>query len=137
MPPIRATAAMFPGQAARRLRPPADLVGPARDVLASVPAEHFHNSDLPVLCIFARACAQEKAASDVLADEGYVTADGKPHAMLTVLRDAQRVVANYSRLLRLNPIARTPMPTRMPRDVEPQSYYERMQQEAEGDERAN
>jgi hypothetical protein len=43
------------------------------------------------------------------------------------LKDAQRAVANYSRLLKLNPIARQPLPAKM----EPQSmsYYDRMELE--------
>jgi hypothetical protein len=53
-----------------------------------------------------------------------------------VVRDTTRTVNMLGRSLRLNPISRTPLPTKMP-EVETQSYYQRMQLEAEGDERAN
>jgi hypothetical protein len=56
----------------------------------------------------------EKVAAGELAACGYVS-DGKISPWATLLKDAQRSVANFSRLLRLNPIGRTPLPSKCPK----------------------
>jgi hypothetical protein len=48
----------------------------------------------------------EQTASGELAVSGYVTADGKVSPWASILKDAQRTVSVYSRLLKLNPVAR-------------------------------
>jgi phage terminase small subunit len=127
MPRPSAISQAYPPPPGKRLQPPDDLVGPEREVfrsvVASVEPSHFHNSDLPVLCVFVRAVVQERVASGEIAATGYLI-DGKLNPMVTILRDAQRVVGVYSRLLRLNPVARTPLPSKS----EPQSasYYDGM-----------
>ena len=127
MPRPSAISQAYPGAPGKRLQPPADLPEPEKQVfrriVASVEASHFRESDLPVLLIFVRAVVQERVASGEIAATGYVI-DGKLSPMVTILRDAQRVVAVYSRLLRLNPVARVPNPAKA-KEIEPISYYER------------
>jgi hypothetical protein len=132
MPRKSAIASEFPTSTAERLSPPGDLAGPERalfiDLVLSCEPGHFRPSDLPVLTAFCRASTMEKVAAGELAACGYVE-DGKVSPWASLLKDAQRAVSNYSRLLKLNPIARQPLPSKM----EPQSlsYYDRMQIEAE------
>jgi phage terminase small subunit len=128
MPRKSAASADFPTATGNRLKPPADLTGPERaqflDLVVSCEPDHFRQSDLPVLSAFCRASVMEKVAAGELAAAGYVGEDGKLSPWASLLKDAQRAVANYSRLLKLNPIARQPLPVKM----EPQSmsYYDRM-----------
>ena len=113
--------------AVERLRPPPDLAAgsPERalfvDIVASCESGHFRESDLPVLCIFVRACVMEQIASAELTASGFVSGDGKVSAWANILKDSQRAVSVYSRLLKLNPVAR-----QLPQPEEPISYYEKM-----------
>jgi hypothetical protein len=120
-----AASAGVPTSTSGRLRPPDDLTGPERalfvDLVASVAGSHFRQSDLPVLCIFVRACVMEQTASGELSASGCVSSDGKVSPWASILKDAQRAVSVYSRLLRLNPVAR-----QSAQPEEPISYYEKM-----------
>jgi hypothetical protein len=60
-----------------------------------------------------------------LAASGYVI-DGKPSGWLSVWKEATRTVSTYSRLLRLNPVARSPVSA----DQSPANYYSRLALEA-------
>ena len=118
-----------------RLRPPPDLTGPERDLFCEVVSacspDHFRSSDLTVLGAFCRAAIMEKVAAGELAAGGYVI-DNKPSAWASILKDAQRAVAVYSRLLRLNPVGRNPAKSE---PDQPVSYYDRMRlEEAKRDE---
>ena len=127
MPRTSAASAAIPTGATPRLRPPPDLAAdsPERklfvDLVASCPADHFRQSDLPVLCIFVRACVMAETASGELNASGCVSGDGKVSPWASILKDAQRTVSVYSRLLKLNPVAR-----QSSQPEEPISYYEKM-----------
>jgi hypothetical protein len=111
-----------------RLRPPDDLDGPERalfcEIVLSVRPDHFSASDAIVLATFCRAVVLEKVASAELAAARYVDAEGRPSGWLNILTQAQRTVSTYSRLLRLNPVARSPAP--MVQKEQHVSYYEKM-----------
>jgi len=98
-----------------RLRPPADLGdGPERNlfieiVMACAPG-HFQSSDATLLAVFCRAAVLEKIAASELAAAHYIDAEGRPSGWLNILTQSQRVISTYSRLLKLNPIARAPAP---------------------------
>jgi len=65
--------------AVERLRPPPDLAAgsPERalfvDIVASCEVGHFRESDLPVLCIFVRACVMAETAAGELSAGGCVS----------------------------------------------------------------
>ena len=129
MPRQSAIAAAFSiSPSADRLRPPDDLAGPERalflDLVLACEPGHFRESDLPVLTAFCRASIMEKVAAGELAGCGYVGDDGKVSPWASLLKDSQRAVANFSRLLKLNPIARQPLPSKM--EPPSASYYDRM-----------
>jgi hypothetical protein len=97
--------------ASGRLRPPADLGnGPEKRetfialILASR-ADHFRESDLPLLSAYCRAIVREQTAAGELAAGGFVTSEGKSSPWAQVLKDAVRDMTVLSRLLRLNPVA--------------------------------
>jgi len=96
--------------AASRLRPPPDLTASEKklwvDVVASCPPTHFRESDQQVLTVFVRACLRQRAATSELNASGYITDEGRLNPMVSVLKDAERSVAVYSRLLKLNPVGR-------------------------------
>jgi phage terminase small subunit len=119
---------------AARLRPPDDLTGDARklfvDLVIACRADHFQDSDTPLLCAYCRAVCLERTASAGLQDDGYVTADGRPSAWLPILQAATRVISTYSRMLRLNPAGRQTTPSS---EAEPVSAYERIALEAARD----
>jgi phage terminase small subunit len=114
----------------RRLRPPADLAAdsPERklfiDLVASLPASHFRESDEPLLSAYVRAVCRERTAAGELAAGGYVTTDGKTSPWMRVLKDATRDMTVISRLLRLNPVGRLQSSSSEPDQIS--SYYERM-----------
>ena len=126
-----ATAFSSGSTAVSRVRPPADLTGPEREVFLAVVlacrADHFQASDLPLLTAYCRAVVLEKVASSELAAAGYVDA-GKPSAWLPVLAQATRSLTVISRLLRLNPVARQAAKS----EPEAVSYYERQSLTLEG-----
>ena len=136
MPRKPASDIAVPTGAVRRLRPPADLAAdsPERklfiDLVASLPASHFRESDEPLLSAYVRAVCRERTASGELAAGGYVTADGKTSPWLRVLKDATRDMTVISRLLRLNPVGRLQSAQAEPDQI---SYYERLALERRDD----
>jgi phage terminase small subunit len=128
MPRRSAADAGLPVSATPRLRPPADLAAgsPERklfvDIVASLPASHFRESDEALLSAFVRAVCRERKAADKLAADGYVTSDGKLSQWNRILKDATRDMTVISRLLRLNPVARLASSS----EPEKISYYERL-----------
>ena len=124
----------LPNAAAKRLSPPADLIGPEREVflntvLANHP-DHFRAGELPLLSAYCRAVVREKVASGELQAAGYVV-DGKPSPWSSILKDAVRDLTVTSRLLRLTPLARQTSPASEPE----LSAYERIALEHARDER--
>jgi hypothetical protein len=55
-----------------------------------------------------------------------VTADGRASAWLPLLAQAARVQSTFSRMLRLNPAARSTLPSPESEPAPPVSYYEKM-----------
>jgi phage terminase small subunit len=128
MPRQSAASAAVPIHAGtRRLRPPDDFAAgsPERklfvDLVASVPASHFRDSDLPVLCAYVRAVCLERTASAELQASGYLV-DNKPSGWFSILAQSARSVTVLSSKLRLNPLSRA-APSLEPE--QPISYYER------------
>ena len=130
MPRKSSVEAAFAPSSGTRIRPPDDLTGDARglfvDTVLSVRAGHFENSDIPMLCIYCRAILLEKKASAGLANDGYVTDEGRPSGWLPVYAHATRTVSTYSGKLRLGPTSRAVAPSS---DTEPPATpnaYEKM-----------
>ena len=125
-----------PTGARTRLRPPADLTAdsPERklfvDIVASLPASHFRDSDEPLLSAYVRAVCRERTAAGELAVGGYVTSDGKTNPMKSVLKAATRDMTVISRLLRLNPVGRLQSAQSEPDQI---SYFERAELERRDD----
>jgi hypothetical protein len=109
-----------------RLRPPANLDGPERDLfvalIAANPPTHFRESDMPLLLQYcAAAVLSERAVAELRAAP---IIDGKPSAWLAVFEKSSRSMLGLSMRLRLSPQARqTNNPTRPP---PPLSAYEKM-----------
>jgi hypothetical protein len=107
-----------------RVRPPANLAGPERDLLVSLVANnapsHFKESDLPLLCQYVAAAVLSERAMAELRKAPVV--DGKTSPWLLVFEKASRAMVALSMRLRLSPQARAPnTPTR--REA-PASAYE-------------
>jgi phage terminase small subunit len=126
----------FPASSASRVTPPDDLTGAARamfvDLVLGCRPDHFQNSDIALLVVYSKALVLEKTASAGLQADGFIV-DDKPSAWLPILQASTRVISTYSRMLRLNPSARSmssPAPEAEPGRV---SAYERMALEAERD----
>jgi hypothetical protein len=107
------------------LQPPADLgeveAAIFRQVVASVPYEHFAAEDLGLLCAYSRALALERRASDELA----AAAVGNHQAWLPVYSAAVRAVSTYAVRLRLGPKSRNPNNSRrLSKPTSPPSYYD-------------
>jgi phage terminase small subunit len=115
------------GPGSRRLEPPADLgeieAAIFRQVVASVPYEHFAAEDLGLLCAYCRALALERRASEELATAAVVGRQASP--WLEVYATATRAVATYAVRLRLGPKSRHPNNSRrMSKPTSPPSYYQ-------------
>lgn len=113
------------GPGPRRLEPPAELgeieAAIFRQVVASVPHEHFAAEDLGLLCAYSRAMALERRASDELA----AAAVGNLQAWLPVYVTAVRAIATLAVRLRLGPKSRHPNNSRrMSKPSSPPSYYD-------------
>jgi hypothetical protein len=110
-----------------RLRPPAHLIGPAREVfieiVTSLDPSHFQPADVHLLCAFAGAVCMERQARDHLEREGPVV-DGKPSAWVSVWEKSQRGVVAISLRLRLSPSARVGNRNKV-RSEPKLSYYDR------------
>ncbi len=93
------------------------------EVVSACSPGHFKPSDLTVLGAFCRAAVMEKVAAGELTAGGYVI-DNKPSPWASILKDAQRAVSTFSRLLRLNPVGRNP--AKPEPEAESMSYYDKM-----------
>jgi hypothetical protein len=109
-----------------RLRPPANMPEPERNLFASLigahPPSYFQSSDMVLLSQYcAAAVLNEKAAAELRMAP---IIDGKPSPWLPIFEKTNRAVIALSARLRVSPQARAPnAPTRR----EPQlSAYERM-----------
>jgi hypothetical protein len=127
----------FPDGKAERLKPPPDLIGPAReafvDVVLGCRVDHFQTSDMPLLVRYARALVAEKLAADELELEPVV--DGRPSPWLAIWTARIRACTTLARMLRVNPAGRQSMPASPKEPPLPVSVYERMALEAARDER--
>jgi hypothetical protein len=108
-----------------RLRPPADLPQPERDlfsrlVAASVPS-HFRESDMPLLVQYcAAAVLNDKAAAELRAAP---IVEGRPSPWLPIFEKTNRAVIALALRLRLSPQARAPhTPTRREAMQVPSAY---------------
>jgi hypothetical protein len=115
----------------RRLEPPPELGAGSiereifRQVVASVPVAHFQPEDLPLLCAYARMCAQERRASEELAAGAVV--GGAPSPWLAVQASTVRSLSTLMVRLRLGPRARDPNnQRRAAKSTAPPSYYDTM-----------
>jgi hypothetical protein len=114
----------------RKLEPPPELGEGSiereifRQVVASVPPAHFQSEDLPLLCAYARLCAQERRASEELAAGAVV--GGSPSPWLAVQASTVRSLSTLTVRLRLGPRSRQPANTRRPGKPPTPIYYETM-----------
>ena len=96
---------------ANKLRPPANLPEPERELFASLVAacspQHFKLSDMPLLCRYCEASTLAGQAADHLRAEGPVIA-GRVNPWLTVREKEIRAMTALSMRLRLSPQSRNP-----------------------------
>jgi phage terminase small subunit len=123
-----------PGGQPERLRPPPELTETERkvflDLVTGVKSGHFLPCDLPLLCAYVRACADELEASIRKRELGPVI-DGKRNPWVGIQRDAANTMKGLVGLLRLNPRSRAANnPTR---PVPVPNVYERMRLERQND----
>jgi hypothetical protein len=119
-----------------RLRPPADLPPPERELFASIVSSckpgHFQASDAPLLSQYvANVVLNERAAAELR--EAPII-DGKASPWLVVAEKSHRAVVALSLRLRLSPQARAPhTPTRREAMQAPSAYdLMRLADEQEG-----
>jgi hypothetical protein len=120
-------AAFAPGL--RRLDPPSEL-GPVereifKQVVASVPANHFASEDMALLCAFSRSAALERRAAEELQASAVVGT--VPSPWLAVHASAVRSLATLTVRLRLGPRSRDPNNRRSSKPSAPPSYYDSME----------
>jgi phage terminase small subunit len=96
-------------------------------LVASVDADHFAASDVPLLVAYAQAIAQHDRAVQAIRREGDVI-DGRASPWIVVQEKAQRAMVALSMRLRLSPQARREK-ARLP---EPRTWYETRRQDDEG-----
>ena len=94
-----------------RLRPPDDLTKAEKqvfvEIVGSVDAGHFRQTDLPLLASYAVAVCQERTANQRLRVDGYVVKDGtKISPWVVVAEKAHRAMMALSTRLRLSPQSR-------------------------------
>jgi hypothetical protein len=117
-----------------RLRPPANLPRPERDLFAALVAScapsHFQPSDEVLLVEYCTAAVLNERASAELRDSPVV--DGKVSPWLLIFEKTSRAVIALALRLRLSPQARAPnTPTR--REAAPSAYdVMRLADEQEG-----
>ena len=110
-----------------RLKPPGSLGEPERraflDLICSVPAGQFRESDLPLLCRWAEATVQAEVAASELQASGMVTADGRVSPWFSIHQQATKSLTMLALRLRLGPQSRADKaPKTLPGPV---SYYDR------------
>ena len=108
---------------ASRLRPPANLPLPERELFASLVAssspQHFQPSDMPLLTQYVANVVLNERAHDELRSAPLV--GGRPSPWLAVAEKTNRAVVALSLRLRLSPQARAPnTPTK--REAVPSAY---------------
>jgi hypothetical protein len=108
---------------ATRLRPPANLPAPERELFAALvaanPPSHFTTSDAPLLVQYVANVVLNERAHDELRAAPLV--GGRPSPWLTVAEKTNRAAVALSLRLRLSPQARAPnTPTR--REAPPSAY---------------
>jgi hypothetical protein len=110
-----------------RLRPPATLSEAERalfvDLISTNRAEHFQQSDLPLLCRYVEAAVMAERAAAELRENPVI--NGKASPWLVIQEKNLRAMVSLSMRLRLSPQARNPK-TSSARPAQPLSYYERM-----------
>jgi phage terminase small subunit len=96
-------------QRSNRLRPPATLSEPERDLFLAIVGncshDHFRASDLPLLSRYCEASVLAERAAEQLREAPVV--DGKPSPWLPVREKATRELVALSMRLRLSPQARS------------------------------
>jgi phage terminase small subunit len=126
-----AAALVFPGAVSgppERIRPPAELAGPAREVFVGLVAAakpgHFQEIDIPLLAAYCRAAVMEREASAAISRA--LTA--APPPLLKVHAQSVRTLHMLSQRLRLSPQSRQPNVSRgsATRPAVAMSAYERM-----------
>ena len=120
------------GLSNQRLRTPPSLGGPEKraflDLVCSVPAGQFRESDLSLLCRWAEATVQAEVAASELQASGMVTADGRVSPWFTIHQHATKSLTMLALRLRLGPQSRAQRaPKTQAANV---SFYERMTLEA-------
>jgi hypothetical protein len=98
-----------PSRRSNRLRPPATLSEPERNlfvaILGNCSHDHFQQSDLPLLCRYVEASILAERAAQQLREAPVV--DGKPSPWLVVQEKSVRTLTALSMRLRLSPQARS------------------------------
>jgi hypothetical protein len=94
---------------AGRVRPrrelPENVASAFREIVATVPAEHFKTSDMPLIEQYAFAIVLGRESFKHLSEEGQVVA-GRTSPWVTCFEKSQRVVTALCMRLRLAPQAR-------------------------------
>jgi P27 family predicted phage terminase small subunit len=118
-----------------QLRPPSSLSDAERtvfiDLVASVDARHFRQSDLPLLARYCEAVVLAEEAARQMRKNGAVI-DGKTSPWLTVQEKAVRALTALSMRLRLSPQARL-NPKTASRPEQRMSVYDEMRLEDDRD----
>jgi hypothetical protein len=109
-----------------RLHPPPTLSEPERriflDLISACAADHFRQSDLPLLCRYCEAIdLAERAAKELRSSPVFA---GKISPWVIVQEKAGRTIIALSMRLRLSPQARQVRQPSSPQ--QPISYYQRM-----------
>jgi phage terminase small subunit len=111
-----------------RIRPPAELEGPAREVFVGLVAAakpgHFQAIDSPLLAAYCRAVVTEREASAAISE----AISAAPPPLLKVHAQSLRALYLLSQRLRLSPQSRQPNVSRgsATKPTAAMSAYERM-----------
>jgi phage terminase small subunit len=120
---------VVPFGADRRLRPPDSLPDAARrafaDLVTSLPAGHFKQGDISLLCRYAEAvAAAEQAAFEMAQPGGMVTVDGRVSPWFHVHQQATKTLNALALRLRLGPQSRALKQSK--KEAAPVSVYDRL-----------
>jgi hypothetical protein len=114
-----------------RLTPPSTLNADAKkvflDVVCSVRPEHFQPAHGLLLARYAECAVMAGDAATMLANDGPVTADGKPSPWLAVHAGMVKSMVALAHRLKLSPQSRSP--TNPSRPSQPVSDYDRVRLE--------
>jgi phage terminase small subunit len=99
---------VVPFGADRRLRPPDSLPAAAQrafaDLVTSLPAGHFKQGDISLLCRYAEAvAAAEQAAFEMAQPGGMVTSDGKVSPWVSIHQSMTKMLNALALRLRIGP----------------------------------